>query len=263
MNTLVQQFTEQQLAGFICVLARVTPLFLVAPLFSSRMVPRRVRVICAVGLTVGIAPVVTRGQRVPLDLLPLIGTITKEILVGLAFAFVIAALFAAVSAAGSILDTMIGFSFGSLLDPITGNQGTVLQQLYSMVGVIIFIVIGGDAWVIMGLAKTFELVPLTATPQLDSVVGGMLQAFSTIFVAALEVAAPVLLALVITDAAFGVVSRVVPQLNVFAVGFPAKILIGLAFIGISLPFAGGWIADQLEQSVSAGLQTLRLAVPAP
>jgi len=68
-----------------------------------------------------------------------------------------------------------------------------------------------------------------------------------------------MLAVIITDAAFGAVARVVPQLNVFAVGFPAKVTVGLLIIGVSLPFAAGWISDQLQDSVSAALQSLRVA----
>jgi flagellar biosynthetic protein FliR len=73
------------------------------------------------------------------------------------------------------------------------------------------------------------------------------------------VAAPVVLALILTDVAFGIVSRVVPQMNVFAVGFPAKITIGLLVLGVSLPFAAGWIADQLQLSIQAALESLRVA----
>jgi flagellar biosynthetic protein FliR len=75
----------------------------------------------------------------------------------------------------------------------------------------------------------------------------------------MELAAPVVLAVIITDAAFGVVARVVPQLNVFAVGFPAKVTVGLLVIGVSLPFAAGWISDELQQSVGAALHSLRVA----
>jgi flagellar biosynthesis protein FliR len=69
----------------------------------------------------------------------------------------------------------------------------------------------------------------------------------------------VLLALVITDAAFGVVSRVVPQLNVFAVGFPAKVTVGLILIGATLPFVAGWVGDELQRSVGTALQSLKVA----
>jgi flagellar biosynthetic protein FliR len=262
VNELLAQFSEQQVAGFMLVLARVAPLFILAPLFSSKMLPARARTIVALGIALGMAPIALHAgvtQQIPMDLFGLAGLMVKEFLVGAAFSFVLAAMFAAVTAAGSLLDTMIGFSFGSLVDPLTGTQSSVLQQLYSMVGVAVFIAINGDAWVLQGLAKTYELVPLVDVPQINGLVGAMQAAFAGIFVASIEVAAPVLIALVITDAAFGVVSRVVPQLNVFAVGFPAKVAVGFVLISASLPFVAGWISDELQLSVSAALHSLRVA----
>jgi flagellar biosynthesis protein FliR len=259
VNALLRQFSEEQVAGFMLVIARIAPLFIVAPLFSSKMIPARVRGIAAVGLAVGIAPLAMKGEHVPLDIMALGALAVKELLVGLAFSFAIAALFAAVTAAGSLADTLIGFSFGALVDPITGNNASVLSQAYSLVGVAIFIAIGGDGWVIQGLNHTYDLVPLVDYPALGSMVSGVQHAFVGIFVAAVELAAPVVLAVIITDAAFGVVARVVPQLNVFQVGFPAKVTIGLLVIGVSLPFAAGWISDELQRSVGAALQSLRVA----
>jgi flagellar biosynthetic protein FliR len=247
------------MAAFLLVLARIGPLFAVAPFFSSKMFPMRARMICAVALAVGLTPVVGRGQVIALEILPLTGLLMKEALVGLAFAFSLSLLFAALQVAGSFLDTLIGFSYGSLVDPITGTSTSVLANLYGLVGVAIFLAIGGDTWVIAGLARTYELVPLADAPELASLIAGVIHVFTHIFAAALEVAAPVLLALVLTDAAFGVVSRVVPQLNVFAVGFPAKIAVGLLFVGISLPFVGAWLADGLQQSVKDALGALQVA----
>jgi flagellar biosynthesis protein FliR len=259
VNAILRQFSEQQVAGFMLVIARIAPLFLVAPMFSSKMIPARVKGVAAVGLAVGLAPLATKGHRVPLDIWGLGALAIKELLVGLAFAYAISVLFAAVSAAGSLADTLIGFSFGALVDPVTGNNASVLSQAYSLVGVAVFIAINGDAWVIQGLDRTYELVPLVSMPAIGSMVAGVQHAFSGIFVAAIELAAPVMLAVIITDAAFGAVARVVPQLNVFAVGFPAKVTVGLLVIGVSLPFAAGWISDQLQDSVSAALQSLRVA----
>jgi flagellar biosynthesis protein FliR len=259
VNTILRQFSEQQVASFMLVIARVAPLFLVAPMFSSKMIPGRVKGIAAVGLAVGIAPLAMKGGRVPLDVMGLGSLMIKELLVGLAFAYALSVLFAAVSAAGSLADTLIGFSFGALVDPITGTNASVLSQAYSLVGIAVFIAINGDAWVIQGLHRTYELVPLVGYPALGPMVAGVQHAFTGIFIAAVELAAPVLLAVIITDAAFGAVARVVPQLNVFAVGFPAKVTVGLLVIGVSLPFAAGWISDQLQGSVSAALQSLRLA----
>ena len=257
-NALLQQFSEQQVAGFMLVIGRIAPLFLIAPMFSSKMIPARVKGIVAVGLAVGIAPLAMKGQHVPLDIMGLGALAVKELLVGLAFAFSISVLFAAVTAAGSLMDTLIGFSFGALIDPITGNNASILSQAYSLVGIAVFIAINGDAWVIQGLNHTYDLVPLVDYPALGSMVAGVQHAFTGIFVSAVELAAPVMIAVIITDAAFGVVARVVPQLNVFSVGFPAKVTVGLLVLGVSLPFAAGWISDQLQQSVSAALQSLKV-----
>jgi flagellar biosynthetic protein FliR len=211
---------------------------------------------CAIGLTVGIAPLAVAGHHIPLGVMAYTELMLKEILVGLAFAFALAALFGAVSTAGAFIDTLIGFSYGALVDPVTGNQSSVLTQAYILVGIMVLIAIGGDQLMIKGLARSYDLVPLLGSPSLPSLVGGVQTAFSQIFLAALELAAPVVLALVITDAAFGIVSRVVPQLNVFAVGFPAKVTVGLLIIGVSLPFTAGWMADELQRSVSSALQSL-------
>jgi len=153
---------------------------------------------------------------------------------------------------------LIGFSFGAIVDPVTGTQSAVIQQMYSLFGVLIFITIGGDTWVIKGLARTYAAVPLLEAPAIGSMVQGAQVAFSGIFTAAFMIGAPVIIALIIVDAAFGVVTRVVPQMNIFAVGFPAKMIVGLTLIGASLPFVSGFIADQLQLSVAQALSTLKV-----
>ena len=255
-DALLAQFSQNQVAGFLLVLARIGPLFALAPLFSSRMIPGRAKGLCAVALTVAIAPIALGDRVIPLEILPFVELMLKEVLVGLAYAFALAALFAAVSTAGAFVDTLIGFSYGALVDPVTGNQSSVLTQTYILVGVMVLIAIGGDQLMIKGLARSYDLVPLLDMPSLAGLVGGVQNAFAQVFLSALELAAPVLLAIVITDAAFGVVARVVPQMNVFAVGFPAKVTVGLLIIGVSLPFAAGWIHDELELSVSTALRSL-------
>jgi flagellar biosynthetic protein FliR len=259
MSHLLAQLAGNQLAGFILVLARVTPLFFLAPLFSSRMIPARVRGIVAVALAIGLAPVALQGQHVPSDVMSLAGLVLEGLLVGFGFAFALGVLFAAVESAGSLADVLAGFSFGSLIDPVNGNQGGVLTEFYTLVGTLIFLVIGGDAWVLRGLGRTFELVPLTSAPRLSSLVGGAEQIFTGVFGAALEVAAPVVIALLITDVAFGVVSRVVPQLSVFAVGFPAKVVVALLVVGATMPFVAGWMSSQMSISVGAALGALHVA----
>jgi flagellar biosynthetic protein FliR len=258
VNALLQTVGANQAAGFILVLARISPMFVLAPIFSSRMIPARARGVCAVALTVGMAPIAMEGRELPTGAWPLAELIVKEALIGVAFAFAVAVVFAALSIAGNFLDTLVGFSFGSLIDPITGTQSPVLSQIYSLIGVMIFIAIGGDRWMIQGLAETYELVPLLAFPSMGALVGGANAAFTGIFVSALQIAAPVLIAVTITDAAFGIVSRVAPQMNVFAVGMPAKIIVAIMIMGASLPFVGGFLADSLQQGIGDSLKSIQV-----
>lgn len=258
--TALQMVLGLQPAAIILVLARVTPLFIMAPMFSSGTIPARVRGLIAVGLAVGLTPIAlgdhTTVSTEPLEFVELL---FKELLVGTAFAFGLSCMLAGFQAAGGLLDIQIGYSFGATVNPMTGGQSAVISNLYSMVGIAILVAINGDAMIISGLARTYDLVPLTEFPVLKSMVSGTFDAFSGILVAALAVVAPVMLTLLMTDAAFGLVSRVVPQMNIFAVGFPAKVIVGMLMIIVTLPFAAGWFADRLGPSVAAALRSLQVA----
>jgi flagellar biosynthesis protein FliR len=259
LSELLSKLEGNELAGFILVLARVTPLFVLAPLFSSSMIPARVRGIVAVGISIGLTPIAMHGQHVPSDPVTLAALVVEGLLVGLGFALVLALLMAAIESAGSIIDVVSGFSYGNLINPANGEETAIMNRFYSLVGTLIFLVIGGDAWTLRGLDRTFALVPLTDGPRLSSLVGGVEGVFGNVFAAALEVAAPVLVALLITDVAFGVVSRVVPQLNIFAVGFPTKVAVAMLVVGAALPFTANWINDQLSSSVGAALGALHVS----
>jgi flagellar biosynthetic protein FliR len=259
MTRLLGQLEGNQLAGFILVLARVTPLFIVAPLFSSPLVPARVKGLVAVGISIGLTPVAMHGQRIPGDSVKLAELILQGLLVGLAFSFALAVLMAAIESAGSLVDVVSGFSYGSLINPLSGETSAVMSRFYSLVGTLVFLMIGGDAWTLRGLGRTFEVVPLIDAPRLSSLLGGVESSFATIFTSALEIGAPVLAALLITDVAFGVVSRVVPQLNIFAVGFPTKVAVAMLVVAASLPFAANWISGQLSSSVGAALGALHVS----
>jgi len=259
VSALLSKLAGNELAGFILVLARVTPLFFIAPLFSSTLIPARVRGIIAVAIAIGLTPIAMHGQVLPGAPLALAGLVVEGMLVGFGFAFALAVLMGAVESAGSMIDVVSGFSYGSLINPMNGQNSAVMTRVYSLVGTLIFLAIGGDGWTLRGLGRTFELVPLTSAPRVSSLVGGAEQIFGDVFTGALEVAAPVLVALLITDIAFGVVSRVVPQLNVFAVGFPTKVAVALLVVGASLPFVANWISEQLSVSVGSALGVLHVA----
>jgi len=253
---LLRTVDPQQVTAFFLVLARVIPLFVLAPMFSSSMVPARVRTVIAVALAIGLEPVAAAGRHLPSAPVPIAGLVLEQLLIGGALAFAMAAVFAAVQAAGTFLDATAGFSFGAQLNPLTGTQDATLTRLYTMVGTAVFVAVGGDAWVLRGLAKTFSLAPLGSGVSITNISTGSLSAFGSIFAAAIEVAAPVMLAVLVTDIAFGMVSRVVPQLNVFAVGFPVKIGVAVIMVTATLPFMTGWLTTQLAGGVGIALREL-------
>ncbi len=241
LRTLLGSIGPDQVTGFFLVLARVTPLFVLAPVFSSAMLPPKVRSVVAVGLAIGLTPLAVHGQRIPTDALSVAGLLVEQVLVGLAFSFAVGAVLYAVQAAGGLADMLSGFSFGALVDPINGNQGGVLTSLYSLLGMMMFIAIGGDMWMVRGLAP------------LPGIASGAVATLGSVFIGAVEVAAPVLLAMLVTDVAFGMVSKVVPQVNVFGVGFALKVGVVMLVIAASLPFIGAFMSNQIVGAVQTAL----------
>jgi flagellar biosynthesis protein FliR len=246
----------QSVTAFFLVLGRVTPLFVLAPLFSAKQIPGQVKGIIGVALAIGLTGLAMRGQHIPTQPLQVAGLLVVNILVGLLFAYAIGALMWAVQTAGGLADIVSGFSFGATVDPINGNPGGTFNELYGLIGLMLFIAIGGDAWMLRGIARTFTLVPLTKAPQLGSLANAAEISFASIFTSAVEVAAPVIMALLITDVAFGMVSRVVPQMNVFSVAFPLKVGVSLLVVAATLPFLGGWLQGQIYTSVATALNAL-------
>jgi flagellar biosynthetic protein FliR len=244
--------------GFFLVLARVTPLFIVAPGFSSAMLIPRVRSVLAVAIAFGITPLAVHDQTVPTDVLPVAGLLIENFIVGLALAYTIACVFGAIQGAGVFADAFGGFSFGQTVDPVNGNPGGSMTNIYTMVGLALFLVIGGDAWTLRGFGATFNAVPLASSVAIKPMIGAMESAGASLLVGAVEIAAPVMLAIVITDIALGIISKVVPQLNVFAVGFSLKVGVTLLIVGASLPFMGNWMTSQLEGSLYTTLHSLRI-----
>jgi len=253
------EFAGTQLVAFVLVLGRIGPLFTLAPVLSGSLLSNRVKFIAAAGISLALAPIAAHGRTIPTDPFGFALALAKEVGVGLAFALALGVISAAVSAGASLVDTMVGFSFGALLDPVTGVQNAVLGQVYSLFAVMVFLLTGGDTVMLEGLAASYRVVPIDSFPDMTELAAQIVPLAGQVFVIGLEIAAPVVIALIVTDAAFGLIARAVPQMNVFFVGLPAKILLGFAVIGASLPFVAARISDQLETSVYTALRALNAA----
>jgi flagellar biosynthesis protein FliR len=253
----VPHFAATELVGFVLVLCRVGGLFALAPVFSARMIPVQAKLVVAGAVSFALEPLVTHGVTVPtgIDVAPLV---LEELLVGLAIALSLAIVAAGFQAGAALLDTMIGFSFATLVDPLTQNQGAILGQLYSLFSVLVFLMIGGDHLMIEGLSASYRLIPLGTMPSVAQTAALAEHDLVQLSVIGLEVAAPVVVALGLVDVALGLVARTVPQMNVFIVGLPGKIMVGLGAIAASLPFVTGHTQDYLQQAVYQALSALRV-----
>jgi flagellar biosynthetic protein FliR len=245
-----------QLVAFVLVSARIAPLFLLAPVLSSPLLPGRAKAMAALGISVALAPIASQGVRVPTDPIVLASILAQEFGVGLAFALALAVLAAAVQLGASILDTLVGFSFGSLVDPITGNNAAVLGRVYMIFATMIFAISGGVRLMIMGIARSYDVVPLGRFPAPGALGRLAVDGLTMLPVIGLELVGPVILAVVVADAAFGLVSRAVPQMNVFVVGLPVKVILSFGVVATSLPFVNSHLQSDLQQAISDALRAL-------
>ena len=253
MTVDLPAFVNGQLLGFTLVLARLGGLFVLAPVFSAHMIPIRVRALIAMAIALAMMPVALHGQHVPTNTGEYTILLLKEAGVGLAFAFPMAILSAAVTAGAGLLDTVIGFSFAHLVDPVNNTQNAILGQFYSLFAVMVFLLAGGDHIMLQGLAASYTTLPITAFPEMTSLSAHAAAAFGQLWVIGLEIVAPALVALLITDAALGLVSRAVPQMNVLFVGMPAKIMVAFAVSAASLPFVALRLDNSLSEAVIRAL----------
>ena len=233
------QFTEAQLLAWIAAalypLFRIAALIATAPILGDASVPRTVRVGLAVLVTVVVAPGVAAVPDASLlsgDGFLLIG---RQLLIGAAMGFSMRLAFAAVEYAGDLIGLQMGLGFAMLLDPETNDQTPLIGSLLRYFASLAFLVANGPLMMIAGVSESFQSMPLASA-------GGLLEDWrmlalqgATIFGLALHMALPVIAALLVTNVALGVMTRAAPQLNLFSIGFPITITVGLVVLVASLP----------------------------
>lgn len=229
--------TSTQLGGFLLVLTRASGIFFLTPVIGSRNVPVQIKIWLSLFLAIIAFPFVKMPQSVHLDN-PMLFSITlgRELMVGVIIGFVALMFFSAVLIAGQLIDMQMGFGLVNVIDPMSQNQVPVIGQLKYLIAILVFLAINGHHWFVMMLAKSFELIPLgtfSLTPVIAEVV---VRSFSDVLVMALKIGAPIFGTLILVDIALGIVARTMPQINVFIVGFPLKIGVGLATFILVLPY---------------------------
>lgn len=221
---------------FMLIAMRTGAILFVSPVFGARFVPAQWKVVFTILLSLLILPLVASpAGGTPGDLLPWAAAAVKELAVGLLLGFIANLVLAAVQAAGELLDINLGFGIANILDPQSGQTVPLMGNFHQVLAMLVFLTVNAHHVFLSALVTSFQVVPLGAAQAEPGLRDAVLQMFAGLFVTALKLAAPVLGALFITDFALGIISRAVPQMNLFAVGLPVKLLIGLLVLAASMP----------------------------
>lgn len=257
-------FAVPQVIGFMLVVARLSGLFLIAPVFSSPMIQPRIKLMALLVLAATLTPIVApTAPETPASVWPLLQAIVTESIIGFALGFSVSIVFSAVQIGASLIDTSIGFSMANIIDPLNNAQGAVLGSFYSMVATLSFLAVNGHHWLLAGFKRSFEVVPPGGTPDVEQMMSNLFATFTSIFAMAFQIAAPVLITLLLVDVVLGIVSRVVPQMNVFFVGIPLKIAVGLVAVIISLPAFTGFLERRVSDIVAGAGVVAAKVQPTP
>ena len=232
-------FSEAQIMAWLSPVLwpflRILAMFSVAPIFSQRAIPARAKVgmafvvaLCA-QVTLIDQPVVSVQAREAL------GVAVQQVVVGLAIGFAVRLLFAAVEVAGELIGLQMGLNFASFFDPVSNAQISAMARFLVQIVTLMFIAVNGHLVVLMAVVKSFDAFPVD---------GSFLQALgqmriyelgSAVFSSAFWIALPMIALLLFVNMTMGIIARIAPQMNIFAVGFPVTVTVGLVGVTATLP----------------------------
>jgi flagellar biosynthetic protein FliR len=240
------------------IAARVLPVVVLAPWLGGEIVPNEVKIGTGVALVLLLYPVVGT-ELPPMQALPYLGLLLKEIMVGLVLTYVSGVIFEAVRAAGTLIDTAGGANMATAMVPEIQQQASLFANLQLQLSVVLFFTIGGHRLFFASLFESFRAVPLMHYPTLTSgpvpLVELTLRLGGDLFIVAFMLSAPVLAAIFLTDVTMGLLNRVAPTINVFFMAMPIKMMTSVAIVLFSLTLLvkelEGHTADMLHRLAEA------------
>jgi flagellar biosynthetic protein FliR len=223
------------LANFIWPFFRITALFVVLPIFSGHLIPVHARIILAAAITLIIAPLLPSLPHIPLFSLSGVLLVTQQVLIGVAMGFILQFVFAAVVFGGQTIAYNMGLGFASMIDPQTGVQVPVIAQFYLLLATLLFLSIDGHLLMIGLVIDSFTAIPIGNGGLTTTGLLAVVSWSSRLFAVGVLLSLPIMSILLLVNLGFGVASRAAPQLNIFSVGFPISLFVGIVLIGATLP----------------------------
>ncbi|HBU29764.1 MAG: flagellar biosynthetic protein FliR [Thiobacillus sp. GWE1_62_9] len=243
MISLTDAQLNAWLISFIWPLTRILGLIMVAPVFGHRAVPGRVKIGLGVFIALIVSPALPPMPDVGLGSWHGLFILVQQFLIGMAIGFIMRIVFAAVEAAGEIVGLQMGLGFASFFDPQSAGQTLVLGRFFNMLAVLVFLAVNAHLLLLGVLVDSFQSLPISPQPLAAAGFYTVAGFGSTVFAVGLQLALPLIAILLMTNLALGILTRSAPQLNIFAIGFPITLGVGLIVLDLTLPY----FAPQFER----------------
>ena len=260
-------FSAAQLDAWILAfafpLSRILAVLATAPVFNNVAVTMQTRLIIGLAISLALSPALppTPGI-VPGSWLGLL-VLAQQILIGVIIGFTLRLMFAAVDMAGELIGLQMGLGFASFYDPQTASQTPVMSEFLGLLATLIFLALNGHLLTLSVLAESFTLLPVTASPFAAKGYVTLLTWSATLFSTGVLLALPLIAALLIANIGLGVLARIAPQLNIFAVGFPVTIVAGFVVLALMLPYFGAALEHLYELGFAALSGVMRAGAALP
>jgi flagellar biosynthetic protein FliR len=224
------------IAALIFPLARILAFISAAPLWSTAGIPRRIRLMLGIAITIAIAPALPDMPKVEAGSLTGLAILGQQILIGIAMGFTARIIFSAIDLAGEFISMQMGLGFASAYDPLNSSQTMVISEFIGLISLLLFLSLNGHLLYVATLTQSFTAIPVSANPLAAGSWLNLAELGGKIFSAGLLLSLPIVVALMITNIALAVLTRAAPQLNVFSLGFPLTLLGGFFGLAISMSY---------------------------
>ncbi len=239
----------QWLSPILWPFLRVLAVFTAAPIFSSRAFPLRTRIGLAFLIAYAAQPSLPNQAVVSIDGPQALGAVVQQVGIGLANGFTVRLVFAAFELAGQVVGFQMGLGFAAFFDPSTSAQSSAMGRFYANMAALLFIVLNGHLLVLMAVVHSFTAFPVDQN-FLQALAAMKLQDLgANLFASAFWIALPVVAMLMFANLALGIISRVAPQMNIYAIGFPVTLAVGLIAVAATLPMLEQPFAALLQQMI--------------
>ena len=226
------------------------------PPFNNRGAPAPVKALLSVAIALPLAPKLAPQVPANMSAPVLLANAAEQAVVGAALAFITALLFAAVQTAGNLIDIVGGFSLAFSMDPFSLQGNSVFGRFYNLIGMALMFATDSHQLILRGFARSYTAIPLTDALSLQTFADVITDGLGEMFLAGLQIAAPLIAIMLAVDVALGLLTRAAPALNPFSFGFPAKLLLTLTVAGTAMMLLPNAIANLTDRSVTLVLRLL-------